>query len=83
MMLSYDETLLRMRMSVVIRRVRPHVIVTHFPFANWRLPPTCNGQCPDGTNGTSQYPGWNDYGYFPGICQSSWLASCVMCVHLP
>ena len=59
MMASYDETLLRMRMSVVIRRVRPHVIVTHYPFANWRAPPSCNGQCP-GANAR-----WNDLGYHP------------------
>ena len=59
MMPSYDETLLRMRMSVVIRRVRPHVIVTHYPFANWRAPPSCNGQCP------GENTRWGDLGYHP------------------
>ena len=59
MMLSYDETLLRLRMSIVIRTVKPHIIVTHNPEPVWLAPPTCNGEC------SSELGQWGDLGYHP------------------
>jgi hypothetical protein len=46
-----------MRTSVAIRRVRPLAIVAHYPFANWRAPPSCSGQCPGET------ARWGDLGF--------------------
>jgi LmbE family N-acetylglucosaminyl deacetylase len=58
MMLSYDETLIRMRYTVVIRTFKPHVIVTHYPYPLLGISPTCDGKCKSPRN-------WDDLGYHP------------------
>lgn len=58
MVLLLDETLLRLRLSIAIRHHRPHVIVTHFPYPDFRATPTGNGQAVD-------IAGWDDLGYHP------------------
>ena len=65
MLISVHESMVRERISAYVRHFRPHVVLTHAPWANFATPPTCNGQCPDNTTLPNWGHNWDDLGFHP------------------
>ena len=58
--IAYDETRVRRAISAYVRSYQPHIVLTHFPYPDFDIPPTCAGTCGDG-----ETAGWGDMGFHP------------------
>lgn len=63
MTVSYPESQLREKITGVVRYFRPHVVISHYPFPNFHVQPSCNGKCMDAFK--NKHGAWADLGYHP------------------